>query len=44
MSDKRKNPEYDEPQSVYVKGADPEEQLKKLLKSKSDAKSVVTKK
>lgn len=38
-TDKRKNPEYDEPQSIYVEGADPDEQLRKLLEIRPDDKA-----
>lgn len=43
-ADKRKNPKYDQLQSIYVDGADPEKQLKELLDVKpGDKKAAVTK-
>jgi hypothetical protein len=40
-TDKRKNPKYDEPQSVYREGISPEDSLRELLqKSPPESKKV----
>lgn len=36
-TDKRVNPEYDKPQSIYRDGVTPEDALRKLLEAKAEA-------